>query len=776
MWILRFQESNNPHIHERLSQLFSNARSIIVPAATSLISTSAKWGRALWLAASRHRGNFVRCCHETVKLAEDKNATPAKRFYGENESPRRRFWYIPLGIAVTVGLFSFAEIAIGITLALYFLLLTRTGLLIILTTVPFLAGPAKDLLDHMMLYCCHPERAIPMRCAILTRKTGVLGLEILFILKLTFSSAPLMALIWVAGVYWLHPELFGGLRFGFQMYPALFLTSYALGTIQMFIAFAFAVIVSLIPRLGVLALLFLLLFRPLMILRAAHCRVKGLYRDLKFPQAQLLALQKQVWGTISTTTVVGASAAVLAIFFLLPTIVPQKLALAYELPCWPNFSEASMTGYGFFESGSAAQFIAAVLGLENVLILNDLSRTLGYAIPLALFVILVGHLVRRTFGASALEMFCAQSVLVMLAMGSSFLLVPWLQGGSLSIIGPPQGIYRFLVGAALVSVVTIFETEWSPRGTRWLGLAFFLCLVGIVVGRSWEPLLRFSARPLSQGACRGTCNGIAAQRNGDAVAFVPQGDFSGGDPSDITRWPDALPHDIYQTGGYWILTDLVTERKYADFLKDLSRVGHRYCDPSEPTGKNHIPDSWTPAQLRRIHGGIAASANSPVTGVDWYDAVAYSSWRSGKLPSELEWEKAARGINGSLRSSGIFGFSSSLSAAVTPAQITSVYGIHSMGTTLLEWTTRFEHDTFVLSDTEGVLRGKPEECEVKIEAIWSTIARTVVPKTFRSKNVGFRCTFHADATVHRDPTEERRAMPRSLSQRQTGEWPRGATK
>jgi formylglycine-generating enzyme required for sulfatase activity len=132
-------------------------------------------------------------------------------------------------------------------------------------------------------------------------------------------------------------------------------------------------------------------------------------------------------------------------------------------------------------------------------------------------------------------------------------------------------------------------------------------------------------------------------RDGAPMVLIPEGTFlMGSGPGDRQADRNERPQRRVYLKAFLIDRFEVPIAPYRRFLHWVDRYGHGRCPDGEPEGKDHRPGTLA------LSGTEWNQARQPVTEVDWWDAAAYCAWAGRRLPTEAEWEKAARGTGGYL--------------------------------------------------------------------------------------------------------------------------------
>lgn len=107
--------------------------------------------------------------------------------------------------------------------------------------------------------------------------------------------------------------------------------------------------------------------------------------------------------------------------------------------------------------------------------------------------------------------------------------------------------------------------------------------------------------------------------DGMVMVYVPAGEFAmGAAEGDVDAQPDEKPRHSVWLDAFWIDRTEVTNAMFQTFTK---AVGYTWPGPA------------------------VGEATHPVVNVTWNEASAYCHWAGGSLPSEAQWEKAARGTD-----------------------------------------------------------------------------------------------------------------------------------
>ncbi len=278
--------------------------------------------------------------------------------------------------------------------------------------------------------------------------------------------------------------------------------------------------------------------------------------------------------------------------------------------------------------------------------------------------------------------------------------------------------------------------------TRLKTHAFFLLLAVIIVS----------------GA--GCSNQISTKtgKDGQVMVQVPAGEFRMGSSAEqvaslgnqFTLLPDALqsesPQQTLSLSEVFIDQTPVTNAEYKKFLDANPDRAVPYLDLT-------FVQQWNWDQTARTFPN--GRDQYPVVLVTWFDAAAYCKWADARLPTEAEWEKAARGTDGRIWP---WGNAWELSRAntveekigdATPvgqfAKGASPYGALDMVGNVWQWTSTLDKP-YPYNATDG--REDPNAAGLRITrgGAWlfgAAVTRTATRNRFapdaKSASIGFRC-------------------------------------
>jgi formylglycine-generating enzyme len=224
-------------------------------------------------------------------------------------------------------------------------------------------------------------------------------------------------------------------------------------------------------------------------------------------------------------------------------------------------------------------------------------------------------------------------------------------------------------------------------------------------------------------------------KDGASMVLIPAGEFTmGSDKGDDDEQPI---HKVF-LDSFYIDKFEVTNGRFAKFVEAIqSEPPWGFADKETPVTRSDQPVRW----------------------VNWMDAIGYCLWAGKRLPTEAEWEKAARGPDGRVYPWGndpptpahaVFGLkegSDTVSVIGNRDKGRSPYGVHDLAGNLYEWTTDWYDEEFY-SKNPAINPKGPVEGTAKVQRGGSYINgayrlrssfRTKGDPTEHDPNVGFRC-------------------------------------
>ena len=244
----------------------------------------------------------------------------------------------------------------------------------------------------------------------------------------------------------------------------------------------------------------------------------------------------------------------------------------------------------------------------------------------------------------------------------------------------------------------------------------------------------------------------------EGMVLIPAGEFEMGSGDPGSR-DDEQPVHIVSVDAFYMDKYEVTNLEYQQFVLANPRWG-----------KDRIEDRFTIGNyLKNWNGNDYPDGKSdhPVVYVSWYAVMAYAGWAGKRLPTEAEWEYAARGglagkkyPGGDVIDAGKANFNLNVGDTTAVGKyLPNGYGLHDMVGNVCEWCLdEYNADFYLNSPRENPISGANSVDEIINDFTTVTTARVLRggswranPKTLRVanrlrsfptrtlNNGGFRC-------------------------------------
>lgn len=240
------------------------------------------------------------------------------------------------------------------------------------------------------------------------------------------------------------------------------------------------------------------------------------------------------------------------------------------------------------------------------------------------------------------------------------------------------------------------------------------------------------------------------------MVLIPGGEFIMGTDSDGANNDQKPAHTVY-LDAYYIDKHEVTNAQYEEFIVN---GGYKEKEFWTKEGWDFIQKYKVGSPLKYGRNPISTEPDHPVIGVTWYEANAYAKWAGKRLPTEAEWEKAARGTDRRIYPWGnkmdfsklnYFPHTTKLFSVGSFPKGASPYGIMDMAGSVWEWTADWYDETYYSQSQNKNPKG-PDDGKYRVlrGGGWNSIRLQLqCPYRYYEKpdnttyHIGFRCAHDA---------------------------------